>query len=80
MIVQSTGKNNLTTISFTILKKDIVVVKDICEILKKEWNASEVSTKEDIAIVSAVGAGMISGYGIAGRMSEHLPLITSILK
>lgn len=72
MIVQSTGKNNLTTISFTILKKDIVVVKDICEILKKEWNASEVSTKEDIAIVSAVGAGMISGYGIAGRMFRTL--------
>jgi aspartate kinase len=72
MIVQSTGKDNHATISFTILKKDLADVKEICEKLKKEWNASEVSTKEDIAIVSAVGVGMMSAYGVAGRMFKTL--------
>jgi len=72
MIVQSTGKDNHATISFTILKKDLADVKEICEKLKNEWNASEVSTKEDIAIVSAVGVGMMSAYGVAGRMFKTL--------
>jgi aspartate kinase len=72
MIVQSTGKEGHATISFTVLKKDIADVKAICEKLKNEWKASEVSTKEDIAIVSAVGVGMMSSYGVAGRMFKVL--------
>jgi aspartate kinase len=68
MIVQSTGKDNHATISFTVLRKDIAAVKELCEQFRKEWNACEVSTKEDIAIVSAVGVGMMSSYGVAGRM------------
>jgi aspartate kinase len=72
MIVQSTGKDNHATISFTVLKKDLPDVMAICEKLKKEWNASEISAKEDIAIVSAVGVGMMSAYGVAGRMFKTL--------
>ena len=72
MIVQSTGKDNHASISFTVLKKDLSEVMAICEQLRKEWNASEVSTKEDIAIVSAVGVGMMSSYGVAGRMFKVL--------
>lgn len=72
MIVQSTGKDNHATISFTVLKKDLDDVKLICEDLKKQWNASEVSALEGIAIVSAVGVGMMSSYGVAGRMFSVL--------
>ena len=72
MIVQSTGKNNTAAISFTVLKKDLSDVMSICEQLRKEWNASEVTAKEDIAIVSAVGVGMMSSYGVAGRMFKVL--------
>lgn len=77
MIVQSTGKDNHATISFTVLHKDFDATKSICDALKNEWKASEVSIKEDIAIVSAVGVGMMSSYGVAGRMfgvlsAEHI--------
>jgi aspartate kinase len=75
MIVQSTGHDNLASISFTVLKKDIDMVKEICNRLKDELNATDLSYKENIAVVSAVGVGMISSSGIAGRMfkvmSEH---------
>jgi aspartate kinase len=77
LIVQSTGKDNHATISFTIFRKDVAVVKELSEAFKKEWNASEVSVDEDISIVSAVGVGMMSSYGVAGRMfgvlaAEHI--------
>lgn len=72
MIVQSTGKDNHASISFTVLKKDLAEVLTICEVLRKEWKASEVTAKEDIAIVSAVGVGMMSSYGVAGRMFKVL--------
>jgi aspartate kinase len=72
MIVQSTGKENHATISFTVLRKDIDVAEKLCEQLKNEWKASEVSCKKDIAIISAVGVGMLSGAGVAGRMFKIL--------
>ncbi|MBN1500704.1 MAG: aspartate kinase [Spirochaetes bacterium] len=75
MIVQSTGKDNHATISFTVLKKDFKTVNDICESVKKELKASEVTSSQEIATVSAVGVGMLSTAGVAGRMfkvfSEH---------
>lgn len=75
MIVQSTGKDNKADISFTVLKKDIEAVKAIAEQFRKDLGASEVSHQENIAIVSAVGVGMLSSAGVAGKLfsvlSEH---------
>jgi len=75
MIVQSTGKDNKASISFTVLKNDLPRAKDLCEKIKSDLKATGIDFKEDIAIVSAVGVGMLSSYGVAGRMfqvlSEH---------
>ncbi len=72
MIVQSTGKDNKASISFTVLKSDLAKAMEICEGLKKELGASDVDSKESIAIVSAVGVGMLSSYGVAGRIFQVL--------
>lgn len=75
LIVQSTGKDNHATISFTILRKDILKVKEILDGIKSKFGASEYTYSDKIAIVSAVGVGMLSTTGVAGRMfkvlSEH---------
>jgi aspartate kinase len=72
MIVQSTGKDNKASISFTILKSEMRKAMELCEGLKKELGASGVDSKQNIAIVSAVGVGMLSSYGVAGRIFQVL--------
>ncbi len=72
MIVQSTGHDNLASISFTVLKSDLVKAMEICNSMKGELGASSVDSKEDISIVSAVGVGMLSSYGVAGRIFSVL--------
>jgi aspartate kinase len=72
MIVQSTGHDNMASISFTVMKKDLKGAIDICESLKADIGAADITWKEDIAIVSAVGVGMLSSYGVAGRMFRTL--------
>jgi aspartate kinase len=72
MIVQSTGKDNRASISFTVLKSDVEKALKICEGLKKDLGASSIESKQDIAIVSAVGVGMLSSYGVAGRIFQVL--------
>ena len=72
MIVQSTGFDNKASISFTILKSDLDKALELCEKLKTELKATSLEYKKDIAIVSAVGVGMLSSYGVAGRMFSVL--------
>jgi aspartate kinase len=68
MIVQSTGQDNRASISFTVKKEDLAKTKELCTALNKDFGGSSVEAKEDIAIVSAVGIGMLSHYGVAGKM------------
>ena len=72
MIVQSTGKDGKASISFTVLKSDLDKALKICESLKEKLGASGIDYKENIAIVSAVGVGMLSSWGVAGRMFDVL--------
>jgi len=72
MIVQSTGKDGKASISFTVLKNDLDKALKICESLKEKLGASGIDYKENIAIVSAVGVGMLSSWGVAGRMFDVL--------
>ncbi len=72
MIVQSTGRDGIASISLTVLKSDLKKTIEICEGLKAELGGSSVDYKDDIAIVSAVGVGMISSYGVASRMFSVL--------
>jgi aspartate kinase len=75
MIVQSTGHDNRASISFTVKKEDLAKTIELCTEMNKVFGGSAVEAKEDIAIVSAVGVGMLSSYGVAGKMfgvlSEH---------
>lgn len=68
MIVQSTGHDNKASISFTVKKEDLSKTIELCKELNKEFGGTSVDSKEDIAIVSAVGVGMLSSYGVAGKM------------
>jgi len=72
MIVQSTGKDGKADISFTVLKKDIDRVKAISEKIKTELKGDEVTFQDNIAIVSAVGVGMLSSAGVAGKLFRIL--------
>ena len=72
MIVQSTGKDNKASISFTVLKSDLDKAVKLCDGLKKDLGASAIEAKQNIAIVSAVGVGMISSYGVAGKIFKVL--------
>jgi aspartate kinase len=68
MIVQSTGQDNRASISFTVKKEDLTKTIELCTELNKDFGGSSVEAKEDIAIVSAVGVGMLSHYGVAGKI------------
>ncbi len=72
MIVQSTGHDDKASISFTVLNSDLEKALKVCEKLKQELSATSVDHKQDIAIVSAVGLGMLSSYGVASRMFNAL--------
>jgi aspartate kinase len=72
MIVQSTGHGNKASISFTVLNSDLKKALEVSEDLKKKLSATSVEHKKDIVIVSAVGVGMLSSYGVAGRMFKVL--------
>ena len=72
MIVQNTGTNGLTDISFTVAKTDLNAARDACTTVKDEIGAAEVSTDDDIGRVTIVGAGMKSSPGVTALMFETL--------
>lgn len=72
MIVQNTGANGLTDISFTVSKTDLVAADETCNIVKDEIGAAEVTTDDNIGRVSIVGAGMKSNPGVTALMFETL--------
>lgn len=72
VIVQSTGKDNLNTISFTVPLKDSKEAASILTNLLHTWEKGQCTIDENIAIVSAVGIGMKSHAGVAASMFKAL--------
>jgi len=72
MIVQSTGKEAMNTISFTVPRSGIEITRQVAEVFLKEMNGGTIETNEEIAIVSAVGIGMKSHSGVASSMFSAL--------
>jgi aspartate kinase len=72
MIVQSTGTNNKASISFTVKKSELAKAMDLSNSIMGELGASAIDSKDDITIVSAVGVGMLSSYGVAGKIFKVL--------
>jgi aspartate kinase len=72
MIVQNTGTNGLTAISFTVAVTDLEQATAICNEVKAAIGATSVTTDAHIGRVSIIGAGMKSSPGVTAQMFETL--------
>jgi len=72
MIVQNTGANGMTDISFTVAKTDLGAARETCLYVQKLIGAAEVTTDDNIGRVSLVGVGMKSSPGVTALMFETL--------
>lgn len=72
MIVQNTGHEGTTDISFTMPKSDMATAKDIVARVAAEIGAKGVDHDASIAKISLVGAGMKTSPGIAAKMFRTL--------
>ena len=72
MIVQNVAEKGRTDISFTLPKEDMRRSRSVLEATARRVEARGVTTDEDIAKVSLVGAGMKSHPGVAADMFEAL--------
>jgi aspartate kinase len=72
MIVQNTSVHGTTDISFTVPTTDLAVSTDVCESLVPELGATGVTSDDEVARVSLVGAGMKSTPGVTALTFETL--------
>ena len=72
MIVQNTGHDGTTDISFTMPKADMATAESIVSRVAAEVGAAGVDHDADIAKISLVGAGMKTSPGIAAKMFRTL--------
>jgi aspartate kinase len=72
MIVQNTGSDGKTDISFTVPKSDLAVALETCEATAVTVGAEKVTSQSNIARVSIVGAGMRTNPGVSATMFETL--------
>ncbi len=72
MIIQSSMRNNLNDISFTITRDDLRKALTVVEEIQPEIGFAGYTHDEDVAKVSIVGAGMVSHPGVAAMMFEAL--------
>ena len=72
MIVQNTGHDGTTDVSFTMPKADMATAESIVSRIAAEIGARGVEHDTDIAKISLVGAGMKSSPGIAAKMFRTL--------
>ena len=72
MIVQNTSLHGTTDISFTVPKIDLATSVDVANELADELGATGVTSDDDVARVSLVGAGMKSNPGVTATMFETL--------
>lgn len=72
MIVQSVGHDGKSEIAFTILGTDLSDAKEVMKEVQKEIGATSVEYDENIGIVSVVGIGMKTTFGVAAAVFEEL--------
>jgi aspartate kinase len=72
MIVQNVSDHGVTDISFTVPRSHLPMATQICDALSREIGADGVTSDDDIARVSIIGAGMKSNPGVAAKMFETL--------
>jgi aspartate kinase len=72
IIIQSIGREERKDISFTVAKTDMKQTMTLLRDNKDEITARDVTSEEDVAKVSIIGAGMTSNPGVAAKMFEAL--------
>ncbi|MFH1117734.1 MAG: aspartate kinase [Pseudomonadota bacterium] len=72
MIIQNSGADGRTDVTFTIPEADLAKGMEICKEIKKELGASDLAGCNDIAKVSIIGLGMRSHAGVASTMFTAL--------
>jgi aspartate kinase len=72
MIVQNTSLHGTTDISFTVPGYDLAVSTEVCEALVPELGATGVTSDDNVARVSLVGAGMKTHPGVTALTFETL--------
>lgn len=72
VILQSVGRDETKDISFTVSKDNLDLAVQVINENLEMFEASRVVTKDKLAKVSLVGAGMQSNPGIAAKMFEAL--------
>ena len=72
MIVQNTGTDGKTDISFTVPKSDLPAALEVCNAVAGTIGAASVTSQANIARVSIVGAGMRTNPGVSATMFETL--------
>ena len=74
IILQSVGRDNKKSISFTIRQDDAERVESILRDAKEMLGYEDPSINTKVAKVSIVGAGMASATGVASKMFEALAM------
>ena len=72
IIIQSIGREERKDISFTVAKSDLKETMDLLNENKETISAQNVTSEEDVAKISIIGAGMTSNPGVAAKMFEAL--------
>ncbi len=68
IIIQSVPVRERADISFTVAKSDMAAAVEAARSVAKEIGAEEITADDQMAMVSIVGAGMITNPGVAARM------------
>jgi len=68
MIVQNLGKKGRANLTFTVPAEDAFRAETAVKALTEEFPGAQISTYDRIAKVSAVGVGMRSHTGVAGKL------------
>ena len=67
-IIQTELGPERANLSFMVGTSDVQTAKEVAEDLKKELHCESIFVRDDIALVSVVGVGMRSQYGVAEKM------------
>ncbi len=72
MIVQSTGADGTTDMTFTVGKTDLARAMQVLQAARGDIQYGEMLTDADVAKISVVGVGMRSHAGVASTMFRTL--------
>ncbi|HEU5212563.1 MAG TPA: aspartate kinase [Gaiellaceae bacterium] len=72
MIVQNVSAAGHTDVSFTVPKSDLATTEPVLQQIARAVGGDDVTTDEDVAKISLVGAGMKTHPGVAADMFDAL--------